>query len=47
MGAQESRHQQSGEADGTHAEAAVDYYELLGVDENATQDEIKVCAPML
>ena len=47
MGAQESRRQQSGDADDSHGESAIDYYELLGVEENATQDEIKVCAAML
>ncbi|KAF9516991.1 hypothetical protein BS47DRAFT_1340311 [Hydnum rufescens UP504] len=41
MGAQESRRQQSGGVDGEPAESVGDYYELLGVEEDATQDEIK------
>ncbi len=38
MGAQESRSQQT---PGEGAENVVDYYTLLGVDENCSQDEIK------
>lgn len=41
MGAQESR-RSAGADDGTTKEAAPDYYELLGVEDTATQDEIKV-----
>lgn len=41
MGAQESRRGASAD-DGTTNEAAPDYYELLGIEETATQDEIKV-----
>lgn len=42
MGAQESRQrQQQGGDDGT-TEKAVDYYTLLGVEDNASADEIKV-----
>lgn len=41
MGAQESRRGASAD-DGTTKEAAPDYYELLGIEDTATQDEIKV-----
>ena len=39
MGANESK---QGSAEATEDGGAVDYYTLLEVDENATQDEIKV-----
>lgn len=39
MGAQGSK---AGQAEGTNQETAVDYYTLLEVSEDATQDEIRV-----
>ena len=44
MGAQESRSQQ---VSGEDAEGVVDYYALLGVEENSSQDEIKVSSQQL
>jgi hypothetical protein len=43
MGANESRQQQQESAAGEGG--AQDYYAILEVDENATQDEIKVTVP--